>query len=186
MISPTERMIARERRRDRLDDLQQSRAAQRAVARHVGRRCRVDPRSVRAAIPRSASSCSTAPATRPSSPAPTFREFEKQRARTRTHRATTTPSTEAANAAARSSIRKPTIAMIQGYLHRRRRRRRLQCDMRIAAENSRFAVPAARLGLGYRWARRQEAGRPGRPRPSPRRSSSPRASSPPPRRSRWA
>ena len=26
------------------------------------------------------------------------------------------------------------------------------CDMRLASENSRFSIPAARLGLGYGWA----------------------------------
>jgi enoyl-CoA hydratase len=48
-------------------------------------------------------------------------------------------------------IRKPTIAMIRGFCIGGGVGVALQCDMRIAAESARFAVPAARLGLGYRW-----------------------------------
>jgi enoyl-CoA hydratase len=47
---------------------------------------------------------------------------------------------------------KPTIAMIQGYCVGGGVGIALACDLRIAAEGARFAVPAARLGLGYRWA----------------------------------
>jgi len=45
--------------------------------------------------------------------------------------------------------RKPTIAMIQGYCIGGGLGVALGCDLRIASDNSRFAVPAARLGLGY-------------------------------------
>ncbi|HUC61837.1 MAG TPA: enoyl-CoA hydratase [Alphaproteobacteria bacterium] len=47
--------------------------------------------------------------------------------------------------------RKPTIAMIQGYCVGGGVGVALSCDLRIAADNARFAIPAARLGLGYRW-----------------------------------
>ena len=45
--------------------------------------------------------------------------------------------------------RKPTIAMIQGYCIGGGLGVALGCDLRIASDNSRFAVPAAKLGLGY-------------------------------------
>ena len=44
---------------------------------------------------------------------------------------------------------KPTIAMIQGYCIGGGLGVALCCDLRLAAENARFAVPAAKLGLGY-------------------------------------
>jgi enoyl-CoA hydratase/carnithine racemase len=45
---------------------------------------------------------------------------------------------------------KPTIAMIRGYCIGGGVAIALTCDLRIAAEDARFGVPAARLGLGYR------------------------------------
>jgi enoyl-CoA hydratase len=48
-------------------------------------------------------------------------------------------------------LRKPTIAMIHGFCIGGGLGVALQCDLRLAAEDARFAVPAARLGLGYRW-----------------------------------
>src|SRR5499433_2435652 len=45
--------------------------------------------------------------------------------------------------------KKPTIAMIQGYCIGGGLGVALCCDLRIASDNSRFAVPAAKLGLGY-------------------------------------
>ncbi len=45
---------------------------------------------------------------------------------------------------------KPTIAMIHGYCVGGGVGVALNCDIRIAADHSRFAVPAAKLGLGYR------------------------------------
>jgi enoyl-CoA hydratase/carnithine racemase len=48
-------------------------------------------------------------------------------------------------------IRKPTIAMIHGFCIGGGVGVALQCDLRLAADNARFGVPAARLGLGYRW-----------------------------------
>jgi enoyl-CoA hydratase/carnithine racemase len=44
---------------------------------------------------------------------------------------------------------KPTIAMIRGYCIGGGMGLALCCDMRICSDNSRFAVPAAKLGLGY-------------------------------------
>jgi enoyl-CoA hydratase/carnithine racemase len=44
---------------------------------------------------------------------------------------------------------KPTIAMIRGYCIGGGLGLAVSCDMRIAADNARFAVPAAKLGLGY-------------------------------------
>lgn len=44
---------------------------------------------------------------------------------------------------------KPTIAMIQGYCIGGGLGVALCCDLRLAAENASFAVPAAKLGLGY-------------------------------------
>ena len=46
---------------------------------------------------------------------------------------------------------KPTIAMIHGYCIGGGVGVALACDLRIAAEGARFGVPAAKLGLGYRW-----------------------------------
>jgi enoyl-CoA hydratase/carnithine racemase len=46
---------------------------------------------------------------------------------------------------------KPTIAMIQGYCIGGGVGTALACDLRIAAEGSKFGIPAARLGLGYAY-----------------------------------
>jgi enoyl-CoA hydratase/carnithine racemase len=46
---------------------------------------------------------------------------------------------------------KPTIAMIQGYCIGGGVGIALCCDLRIASEESRFGVPAARLGIGYAY-----------------------------------
>jgi enoyl-CoA hydratase len=50
---------------------------------------------------------------------------------------------------------KPTIAMIHGFCLGGGLGLALCCDMRIADEASQFAIPAAKLGIGYnaRWAR---------------------------------
>jgi len=44
---------------------------------------------------------------------------------------------------------KPTIAMIRGYCVGGGLGIALGCDLRICADNARFALPAAKLGLGY-------------------------------------
>jgi len=46
---------------------------------------------------------------------------------------------------------KPTIAMIRGYCIGGGVGLALCCDMRICTEGSKFGVPAAKLGLGYRF-----------------------------------
>ena len=46
---------------------------------------------------------------------------------------------------------KPTIAMIRGYCIGGGMATALNCDIRIAAEGSKFGVPAAKLGLGYAY-----------------------------------
>jgi enoyl-CoA hydratase/carnithine racemase len=44
---------------------------------------------------------------------------------------------------------KPTIAQIEGYCIGGGMALALSCDLRIAADDARFAIPAAKLGLGY-------------------------------------
>jgi enoyl-CoA hydratase len=46
-------------------------------------------------------------------------------------------------------VGKPTICMVQGYCIGGGVSIATSCDMRIAAENAKFGVPAAKLGLGY-------------------------------------
>lgn len=47
---------------------------------------------------------------------------------------------------------KPTVAMIRGYCIGGGTGIAVGCDIRIAADDARFGVPAAKLGLGYRFA----------------------------------
>jgi enoyl-CoA hydratase len=49
-------------------------------------------------------------------------------------------------------VGKPTLAMIEGYCVGGGVSVALSCDLRIAGASARFAVPAARLGLGYELA----------------------------------
>lgn len=60
---------------------------------------------------------------------------------------------EAADAANRAlrECAKPTIAMIRGYCIGGGTAVAVGCDIRIASESARFGVPAAKLGLGYRF-----------------------------------
>jgi enoyl-CoA hydratase/carnithine racemase len=46
---------------------------------------------------------------------------------------------------------KPSIAMIRGYCIGGGLAVALTCDVRIASDDARFGIPAARLGLGYRF-----------------------------------
>jgi enoyl-CoA hydratase/carnithine racemase len=46
---------------------------------------------------------------------------------------------------------KPTIAMIRGYCIGGGCALAISCDMRTATEQSRFGIPAAKLGLGYSY-----------------------------------
>ena len=48
---------------------------------------------------------------------------------------------------------KPTIAMIRGFCMGGGLGTAVACDLRIASDDSRFGVPAAKLGVGYRYAR---------------------------------
>ncbi len=48
-----------------------------------------------------------------------------------------------------AEARCPTIAMIRGYCIGGGLGVALQCDLRVATRESRFAIPAARLGVGY-------------------------------------
>src|SRR5512134_1815190 len=57
---------------------------------------------------------------------------------------------DAANQALRECA-KPTIAMIRGYCIGGGAAIAVGCDLRIATDDARFGVPAARLGLGYRF-----------------------------------
>jgi enoyl-CoA hydratase/carnithine racemase len=60
----------------------------------------------------------------------------------------------AAADAAGQSLRqcaKPTLAMIRGYCIGGGTAVAVGCDIRIAADDARFGVPAAKLGLGYRF-----------------------------------
>jgi len=58
---------------------------------------------------------------------------------------------ELAGATMRSlqTVPKPTIAMIRGYCIGGGLAIAVSCDLRIATEGSTFAIPAARLGVGY-------------------------------------
>lgn len=53
--------------------------------------------------------------------------------------------------AAIAGIGKPTVAVIRGWCVGGGLGTAIACDLRIAAADSRFAVPAAKLGLGYRY-----------------------------------
>jgi enoyl-CoA hydratase/carnithine racemase len=57
---------------------------------------------------------------------------------------------DAANQALRECS-KPTVAMIRGYCIGGGVAIAVGCDIRIAADDARFGVPAAKLGLGYRF-----------------------------------
>ena len=58
---------------------------------------------------------------------------------------------------------KPTIAMIRGYCIGGGLGLAVCCDLRICSDNSKFAVPAAKLGLGYGYQGLQAADRCRRP-----------------------
>ena len=57
--------------------------------------------------------------------------------------------TDAATAAIQACP-KPTLAMLRGFCIGGGLGLALSCDLRVAAQGTRFAIPAARLGLGYR------------------------------------
>jgi enoyl-CoA hydratase len=76
-------------------------------------------------------------------------EFEEKRSNVETSRAYN----EAVHAAttALREVRKPTIAMIRGYCVGGGVAVALACDLRIASDVSSFAIPAAKLGVGYEF-----------------------------------
>ncbi len=76
-------------------------------------------------------------------------EFEEKRSSaevTRHYNDTSQAATDALK-----EVGKPTIAMVRGYCVGGGVSVALSCDLRIAAEGSTFAVPAAKLGLGYEF-----------------------------------
>lgn len=76
-------------------------------------------------------------------------EFAEKRSSPETTRAYNEISQRASKALKQAA--KPTIAMIRGYCVGGGVSTALSCDIRIAAEGSSFAVPAAKLGLGYEY-----------------------------------
>jgi enoyl-CoA hydratase/carnithine racemase len=76
-------------------------------------------------------------------------EFEEKRSSTRTI-ADYHAIADGARAALRD-VNKPTIAMVRGYCVGAGVALALNCDLRLAAEGASFAVPAAKLGLGYEF-----------------------------------
>jgi len=75
-------------------------------------------------------------------------EFEKTRANAQTAR-----ESSAASMAMFDGLRafsKPTIAKIHGYWFGGGVALACACDLRVAADDALFAIPAARLGIGYR------------------------------------
>ena len=76
-------------------------------------------------------------------------EFEEKRSNAENIAAYNAVSHKAS--AALQVVDKPTIAMIRGYCVGGGVAVALGCDLRIAAEGSSFAVPAAKLGLGYEF-----------------------------------
>ena len=74
-------------------------------------------------------------------------QFEKNRASAdaiAVYNAATEQATQALN-----NVEKPTIAMIRGYCLGGGCSIALSCDFRIASDNSTFAIPAAKLSVGY-------------------------------------
>jgi enoyl-CoA hydratase len=49
-----------------------------------------------------------------------------------------------------AAFEKPTVAMVRGYCLGAGLNIANVCDLRIAADDARFGIPAARMGLGYR------------------------------------
>lgn len=76
-------------------------------------------------------------------------EFEEKRSSPETTQAYREIAERASTAL--KTVGKPTIAMIRGYCIGGGVSTALSCDIRIAAEGSKYAVPAAKLGLGYEY-----------------------------------
>jgi enoyl-CoA hydratase/carnithine racemase len=76
-------------------------------------------------------------------------EFEQQRANAEQKQRYGEVAARGQNGLAQMS--KPLLAMIQGYCIGGGMAIALQADLRFAAEDARFGIPAARLGLGYEY-----------------------------------
>lgn len=76
-------------------------------------------------------------------------QFESERANREANDLYTAQSAAAVRALVQ--LQKPSIAMIRGFCIGGGLAVALNCDLRIAAEDARFAIPAARLGLGYNF-----------------------------------
>ena len=76
-------------------------------------------------------------------------EFEEKRSSPETVRSYHDISQRAS--VALRDLAKPTIAMIRGYCVGGGVSLALSCDLRMASEDASFAIPAARLGLGYEF-----------------------------------
>jgi enoyl-CoA hydratase len=76
-------------------------------------------------------------------------EFEEKRSSPETTKLYNATAQKASKAL--KDVNKPTIAMIRGYCVGGGVSTAMSCDLRIAAEGSTFAVPAAKLGLGYEY-----------------------------------
>jgi enoyl-CoA hydratase len=74
-------------------------------------------------------------------------QFEDQRANREANERYSARS--GAGAAALANLKKPSIAMIRGFCLGGGLAVALSCDLRICADDARFGIPAARLGLGY-------------------------------------
>ena len=74
-------------------------------------------------------------------------QFEDVRANREANEVYSARSASANRAMVRLS--KPSIAMIKGFCIGGGMAVALTCDLRVCSDNSRFAIPAARLGLGY-------------------------------------
>jgi enoyl-CoA hydratase len=75
-------------------------------------------------------------------------QFEKQRADT--EGVQRYEQTSGAAMQRLKALDKPTLAMIRGYCLGGGLNIAAACDLRIAADDARFGIPAARMGLGYR------------------------------------
>ena len=90
-----------------------------------------------------------APATRPSSPGADISQFEDMRAAREAVRRYEAMAEETLTGI--HDFPKPTLACIRGWCIGGGVNVAISCDIRIASTDSVFSIPAARLGLGYRY-----------------------------------
>ena len=173
-MTQTDKMLSRKEGGVGYADLQQSGAAQRGVARHVGggasefSTTSPPTRAVRVVVLTGAGGKAFVSGA-------DISKFESERS--------SEEAIDRYNAAVDKAntavyeFPKPTIAMIRGYCIGGGVGLALCCDLRICSDNSKFGVPAAKLGLGYGYQGHASSWSTSSGRPSPRKSSSPRASS---------